>query len=216
MTAVRQTVRESLALYLVMGLGDFAGRQAVEIAREALEGGVTMLQLREKHAPLKQVIEQGAKIRELCRAKGVPFIVNDRVDVALLLDADGVHVGQDDLPYGLARDLLGPDKIIGVSTGLWEEAVVAQRDGADYVGIGAVYATGTKSDAGAPIGTSLIAKTAEQLKLPIVGIGGIDAGNAAQVVAAGADGVAVVSAITRHPQPKEAARELLKAIGEHI
>lgn len=214
MTAVRQTVRESLALYLVMGLGDFAGRKAVEIAREALEGGVTMLQLREKHAPLKQVIEQGAKIRELCRAKGVPFIVNDRVDVALLLDADGVHVGQDDLPYGLARDLLGPDKIIGVSTGLWEEAVIAQRDGADYVGIGAVYATGTKSDAGTPIGTSLIAKTAEQLKLPIVGIGGIDAGNAAQVVTAGADGVAVVSAITRHPQPKEAASELLKAIGK--
>ncbi|WP_409341135.1 thiamine phosphate synthase [Paenibacillus sp. MBLB4367] len=210
----RQAVRGSLALYLVMGLEGYEGRDAIAIAREALDGGVTMLQLREKKAPLKQVLELGGIIRDLCRDKGVPFIVNDRVDVALLLDADGVHVGQDDIPYALARSLLGPDKIIGVSTGLWEEALEAHKDGADYVGIGAVYATGTKSDAGEPIGTALIAKTARELGIPIVGIGGIDASNAAAVVEAGADGVAVVSAITRQQSPKEAARKLLQAIGK--
>lgn len=208
------SIREHLSLYLVMGLESHNGKDAWTIAKEAIEGGVTIVQLREKKAPLGQVLAQGLRIRELCRDLGVPFLVNDRVDVALLLDADGVHVGQEDIPYPMARKLLGPDKIIGVSTGLWEEVVQASKDGADYVGIGAVYATGSKADAGAPIGTSLIERVSKELRLPNVGIGGIDAGNASAVTAAGADGVAVISAIIKQASPLQAAQELLKAIGK--
>lgn len=209
---LRQRIRQYLPVYLVMGLEGNDKLTAVELAKDALEGGVSLLQLREKNAPLHKVLEQGRQIRELCRKYHVPFIVNDRIDVALLLDADGVHVGQDDIPGSQARKLLGPSKIIGVSAGTMEEAEYAVAEGADYLGVGAVYATLSKSDAGEPIGTNLITQIHKRWNIPMVGIGGINNNNAHHVIAAGADGVAVVSAITTQSSARNAAAMLLNHV----
>lgn len=208
----RERLSCDLQVYLVMGLEDYGGRTALQIAREAIAGGATMIQLREKNAPLKQVLEQGAQLRELCRELGVPFLVNDRVDVALLLDADGVHVGQDDIPGTEARRLMGEDKIIGISAGTMEEAEWAMENGADYLGVGPVYATMTKQDAGEAVGPALIDAIASRWTIPIVGIGGIHQDNAAAVIEAGAKGVAVVSAITRQSDPQAAAQAIAAAV----
>ncbi|OXM85904.1 thiamine phosphate synthase [Paenibacillus rigui] len=204
----RKNIHSYMPLYLVLGLHEQEGRSALEIAREAIAGGVTFVQLREKNAPLRQVLEQGIQLRELCRNHGIPFVVNDRVDVAILLDADGVHVGQDDLPGLEARKLLGDDKIVGISAGTLEEAEWAMEQGADYLGVGAIYATFTKQDAGAAIGTDLLREVKGRWNIPVVGIGGITRGNAPEVMAAGADGIAVVSAITKQSNPQIAASEL--------
>ncbi|MNC38569.1 Thiamine-phosphate synthase [compost metagenome] len=145
----------------------------------------------------------------MCRELGIPFVVNDRVDIALLLDADGIHVGQDDLPAPEVRKLIGPDRFVGVSAGSWEEARWALEQEADYLGIGPVYGTPTKPDAGEAIGFELITRlTAECGGVPRVGIGGINRSNAGLVTGAGADGIAVVSAISRSSSPREAAAEL--------
>lgn len=210
-----RSLPDALSVYLVMDLSPYEGRSALETAKAALDGGITMLQLREKKAPLRQVVEQGRAIREACRSYGVPFLVNDRVDVALLLEADGVHVGQDDLPGLDARQLLGKDAIIGVSAGTMEEAEWAVSQQADYLGVGAVYRTLTKGDAGSPIGTDLFGRLkARWPDLPLVGIGGIQADNAAPVIQAGADGVAVVSAIAGQADPKTASAKLLDHVRE--
>ncbi|NHN28500.1 thiamine phosphate synthase [Paenibacillus agricola] len=201
-----------LQVYLVMGLDGHGERTALEIAEEALAEGVTMIQLREKNAPLKEILKQGAQLKVLCQQYKVPFIVNDRVDVALLLDADGVHVGQDDLPGKEARQLLGPNKIIGISAGNLSEAEWAMASGADYLGVGPIYSTATKQDAGSAIGTGLIREIRERWAIPIVGIGGIDQSNTSEVILAGADGVAVVSAICSHPDPGYASRALLTIV----
>ncbi len=209
----RSDVRRYLSVYLVMDLSGHEGRPPLEIARAALDGGTKMIQLREKKAPLSRVIDEGRALRELCREYGVPFLVNDRVDVALALDADGVHVGQDDLPGSEARKLLGEHKIIGISAGTMAEAEWAVAQGADYLGVGAVYSTLTKGDAGAPIGTGLIAEIKQRWpRIAMVGIGGIDASNAEPVIQAGADGVAVVSAIVRQSDPSSAARQLKQKV----
>lgn len=209
----RSDVRRYLSVYLVMDLSGHEGKSALDIARAALDGGVRMIQLREKKAPLARVIEEGKTLRELCLEYGVPFLVNDRVDVALALDADGVHVGQDDLPGSEARKLLGQDKIIGISAGTMAEAEWAMAQGADYLGVGAVYSTLTKGDAGAPIGTGLISEIKQRWPhISMVGIGGIDASNAASVIQAGADGVAVVSAIVRQSDPCSAVRQLKQEV----
>ncbi|MEK3722044.1 thiamine phosphate synthase [Paenibacillus sp. FSL H8-0034] len=203
---------QDLQVYLVMGLDGFGERTALEIAQEALADGVTMIQLREKKAPLKQILEQGAELKALCRQYKVPFMVNDRIDVALLLDADGVHVGQDDIPGTEARRLLGPDKIIGISAGTMEEAEWAMSNGADYLGVGPIYSTSTKLDAGHAIGGDLIRDITARWSIPIVGIGGIDETNAIEVIRAGANGIAVVSAIYNHPDPGYAAQSLLRMV----
>ncbi|PZE22884.1 thiamine phosphate synthase [Paenibacillus xerothermodurans] len=195
-----------------MGVEAAGHRTALQMAQEALAGGVTMLQLREKHAQLKQVMEQGKQLRDLCREFSVPFIVNDRIDVALLLDADGVHVGQDDLPGLAARRLLGDDKIIGISAGTMEEAEWAMENGADYLGVGPIFSTSTKPDAGEAIGTGLIRDIAARWDVPLVGIGGINHNNASQVIAAGAHGVAVVSAITQQHDPRNAGYTLAENV----
>jgi thiamine-phosphate pyrophosphorylase len=199
-----------------MGLQGSEARSAFELAREALEGGVTLLQLREKKAPLHRILEEGRAIRELCHKYHVPFIVNDRIDVALLLDADGVHVGQDDIPGSDARKLLGSSKIIGISAGNMAEAEYAIAQGADYLGVGAIYSTLTKDDAGEPIGTSLLTQISNTWNMPMVGIGGINHDNAGKVITAGADGVAVVSAITASHMPRSSASMLLHNVRESL
>ena len=208
----REQMARHLPVYLVLGLDGNGGRTALEVAAEAIAGGVTLIQLREKKAQLRRVLEEGSRLRELCRSHGVPFVVNDRIDLAILLDADGVHVGQDDVPGLQARQLLGEDKIVGISAGNWEEAEWAMSQRPDYLGIGPIYATATKQDAGEAIGTSLIEKVKERWSIPVVGIGGIQSSNAAAVIRAGAEGVAVVSAITTHTDPRASASRLLEVV----
>ncbi len=208
-------LREWLKLYLVMDMQSYEGRTAEEIAREAIEGGVTMIQWREKSQPLRDVLDVSLRVRALCRELGIPFVVNDRVDIALLLDADGVHVGQDDLPAPEVRRLMGQDRFVGVSAGSWDEARWALEQEADYLGVGPIYGTPTKPDAGDAIGFGLLGRLkAECPGIPRVGIGGINRTNAGLVTGAGADGIAIVSAITRSSNPQEAAAELKRLI-EH-
>ncbi len=198
----------TFGLYVVTDSGLARGRPLVEIVAAAIRGGADAVQLREKEAPARAQLALGRRLRDLTREAGVLFIVNDRADLAVALDADGVHVGQDDLPPDVARRIVGPERIIGVSAGTLDEALAARDAGADYLGVGPIYATATKPDAGAATGTELIAAIRRRVDLPIVGIGGIGRDNAAVVLAAGAEGVAVVSAVVAADDPEAAAREL--------
>ncbi|GAA0664167.1 thiamine phosphate synthase [Natronoarchaeum mannanilyticum] len=200
--------------YLVTQESLSAGRSTVEIARAAIEGGVDAIQLRDKERSAKRRYETGRELREFTAEADVDLIVNDRVDLARAIDADGVHLGQDDLPVPAARELLGNDAIIGKSTSFVEEAIEAEREGADYLGVGAVYGTSSKDvpDDEADFGPERVAEIVEAVEIPVVGIGGIDAANAAAVAEAGAVGVAVISAITRADDPAAATRALREAV----
>lgn len=199
-------------LYVITDETLGGGRSHEEQARAALAGGAGVIQLRDKSAASRRLYEAAAAIRALTRPAGALLIVNDRIDIALAADADGVHVGPDDLPVAVARRLL-PGKIVGASAGTVEEAIAAERDGADYLGVGAVYeARGSKADAGAPVGPERVAAVRAAVRLPLVGIGGIKAANAAPVIAAGADGVAVITGIVAAPDIAAAARELLAVV----
>ena len=200
--------------YLVTQESLSAGRSTVEIARAAIEGGVDAIQLRDKNQSALRRYETGQRLRELTAQTGVDLIVNDRVDLAQAIDADGVHLGQSDLPVPVARDLLGEDAVIGKSTSFVEEARAAEREGADYLGVGAVYGTSSKDvpDDEADFGPERVREVVDAVEIPVVGIGGIDAANAAAVAAAGADGVAVISAITSAEDPAAATRELRAAV----
>ncbi|KYH33402.1 thiamine-phosphate synthase [Moorella mulderi DSM 14980] len=199
-------------LYVIITTNLGGGRPTLELVRQALAGGATAIQLREKDLPARELVELGREIRQLTRAAGATFIVNDRLDVALAVEADGVHIGQEDLPARVARELLGPGKILGVSTGTVLEARQAVADGADYLGVGSIYATRSKEDAGEPIGLAGLKAIRAAVTVPLVAIGGINSNNAAEVIAAGADGVAVVSAVIGAPDVAAAARELLAAV----
>ncbi|HVP18800.1 MAG TPA: thiamine phosphate synthase [Spirochaetia bacterium] len=199
-------------LYLVTDSGLLQGRTLVEVVEAALRGGVTAVQYREKSAPTRRMIEEARELRQLCRAAGVPFIVNDRVDVALAVDADGVHVGQDDMPAAVARRLIGKGRILGVSAVDAEEARRAEADGADYIGASPIFATPTKPDAPRPMGVEGLRKLAYAVRVPVVAIGGVNANNAAAMIAAGASGVAVVSAIMAADDAEAAARAIRMAV----
>jgi len=207
-----QTWKEKLGVYLVIGIEDAGGRTALETVRLAIAGGADAVQLREKHAPLSRVLEVGREMRALCREHGVPFIVNDRVDVALLLDADGVHVGQDDLPASEVRKLVDGRMFIGVSASSTEEARNALAQGADYLGVGSIYATSSKADAGDPVTPALIGEIRKFSYVPIVAIGGITGDNCPEVMKQGANGVAVISAIVGQPDPRQAAARLREVV----
>jgi thiamine-phosphate pyrophosphorylase len=188
------------------------GRSHVAIADAAIRGGATAIQLRMKDAPARAVLDAARAIVERCREAGVTFVVNDRIDVALASGADGVHVGQDDLPAEDARALIGASFFLGVSAATIEEARSAVRAGADYLGVGAVYATATKADAGAAVGPARIAEIAANCDLPVVGIGGITPNNAATVIRAGAAGVAVITAVTTADDMIDATRRIRDAV----
>lgn len=194
-------------LYVVTDAGLSRGRSHRTVIEAAIVGGVTVVQYREKHASTRQMIVEAQELRELTRRAGVPLIVNDRVDVALAVDADGVHVGQDDMPVALARQLIG-NKLLGVSAHSLSEALQAVRDGADYLGVGPIFATTTKPDAASPIGLDGLRAIRQHVSIPIVAIGGINQANAADVMRAGADGVAVVSAVVSADDVTAAARQL--------
>jgi len=188
------------------------GRSHLEIANAAIRGGATAVQLRMKDAPARAIVETARAIASQCREAGVAFIVNDRIDVALASGADGVHVGQDDLSAAAARALLGVGPLLGVSAATVEEAAAAAKAGADYLGVGAVYATATKADAGAAVGLARIRQVAGSRALPVVGIGGITIDNAAAVIHAGAAGVAVITAVTMAEDMAEATRRLRQEV----
>ena len=203
-------------VYLVTQANRSRGRSTEETVAAAIEGGVTAVQLREKHATVRERYELARTLRERTRTAGVTFVVNDRADLAVAVDADGVHLGDDDLPIPAAREVLGPERCIGRSVSTVEAAEAAERAGADYLGVGAVYATTSKDvpESEAEIGTETVADIAAAVDVPIVGIGGVTPENAGEVVAAGADGVAVISAITAADDPKSATRELADIVAE--
>ncbi len=189
------------------------GHDLVALARHVAEGGATLVQLRDKRSATQAMVERARAIKAALEPYGVPLVVNDRVDVALAAHADGVHVGPDDMAVGDARRALGPDAIIGLSIKTVDEAATVPLALIDYAGVGGVYATGSKVQKSAPIGTAGLARVAAALRrrkpdFPVVGIAGIDAGNAGAVIAAGADGVAVISALSIHKDPAAAARGL--------
>jgi thiamine-phosphate pyrophosphorylase len=197
--------------YLVTQASRSAGRDTVEIVEAAIEGGVDAVQLREKDTTARHRYELGTRLREVTAAADVPLIVNDRVDIAMAIDADGVHLGQSDLPVGAARELLGPDAIIGCSASTVADAEAAAADGADYLGVGAVYPTDSKADIDDDefaIGPERVRTVAESVSIPVVGIGGITADNAGTVVDGGAVGVAVITAITQADDPAHATAQL--------
>ena len=204
-----------LTLYLVVGSDVTRGRPLDEVVTAAVRGGVTLVQLREKALSDAELVAAARALKGRLAPLGVPLIVNDRAEVARAAGADGVHLGSDDLDAARAREILGPAGLIGVSAGTPEEAARVDKGLADYVGIGSVYATATKPDAGAPIGIAGLTGLARTLRpLPVVAIGGIGARQAAEVMAAGvADGIAVVSAICGAEDPEAAARSLRGEIG---
>jgi thiamine-phosphate diphosphorylase len=196
-------------LYVITDEQVGRGRSHLQIAEAAILGGADVLQLRDKESSGGRLFRVALQLRKLTREAKVPLIVNDRLDIALAVDADGVHLGQADLPASVARNIMGSGRILGVSAETVAEAVAAEKDGADYLGVGPVFdARGTKPDAGEPRGLELIANVRRHCRLPIVAIGGIDADNARKVLEAGADAVAVISAIAAADDIEEAARRM--------
>jgi thiamine-phosphate diphosphorylase len=199
------------SLYVVLDRTAARGRDLVELLALALAGGSRMIQLREKEWPSGRVLPLAEVLRAACAAAGATFIVNDRVDLALAVGADGVHLGQDDLPARAARPLLRPGMILGISTHGVEQARAAQADGADYVAVGSMFATTSKADFQL-VGTELMRKLRGEIRVPLVGIGGITPDNVSEVIQAGADGVAVISAVCAAADPKAAAVQFLTQI----
>lgn len=204
--------RENLRLYLVTDRPLSLGRDIDWIVEEAVKGGATMVQLREKDCSTREFIELAAKLKETLKPLGIPLLINDRIDVALAVDADGVHIGQSDMPYKTARALLGPDKIIGLSVENMEDIRVANELDVDYVGISPVYSTHTKTDTAAPFGLEGLREAVKLSIHPTVAIGGMNMKTAKDVMACGTDGIAVVSAIVSADSPCEAARNLLEVM----
>lgn len=182
---------------------------------KVLEGGASMIQLRHKSASGEQLYRWATAIQALCRAHNALFVVNDRVDIALAADAEGVHLGQGDLPAKEARKLLGPKKIMGISVSTPEEAMRAEKEGADYVGFGHIFETSSKEKHSRPLGPEAIAAVKAAVGIPVVAIGGINRKNAALTIASGASGIAVIAAISRAAEPENAARELVNIIQHH-
>jgi thiamine-phosphate pyrophosphorylase len=198
-------------LYVILDRTVAAGRDLGELLDAVIAGGARMVQLREKTWPSGQLLPLAERLRARCREAGVTFVMNDRVDLALAIEADGVHLGQDDLPPRLARPLLRQSMILGVSTHSVEQARRAQADGADYVAVGAMFPTSTKPEFEL-VGPALVRAVRGEIRVPLIGIGGITPDNVGQVISAGADGVAVISAVCASPDPRAASAHFLDAI----
>lgn len=201
------------SIYLVTDDGCLQGRALIDCVREALEGGVTLVQYRAKTASSAEMYAEALQLKALCDSFNVPLIINDRLDIAMAVGAAGVHLGQDDLPCAAARKLLGEDYIIGVSAHNPAEAKAALQSGADYLGCGAVFGTATKADV-KKLGTEGLAAICKAKGLPVVGIGGVTADNYREVRAAGADGAAIVSGILAQPDIRATVRAIAKVSQE--
>lgn len=205
----------ALQLYAVTDSRWLNGNSLAEVVEKALAGGVTCVQLREKHLPFDEFLRTAKEIKALCKNSHVPFIVDDNLDIALACDADGLHIGQNDMPAAKARQLLGPDKFLGVSAQTAQQAVTACRDGADYLGVGAVFPTGTKTDA-VEVPLDMLKTITAAVDIPVVAIGGINADNIAQLSGTGIAGAAVVSAIFAQKDIKKAAANLRQLIAKEF
>lgn len=194
--------KQALALYLVTDKGRLEGRDFYTVVEEALAGGITMLQLREKKETGRQFYETAVRLKAMAQKYQVPFLINDRIDIALAVDADGVHVGQKDIPVAVVRELVGKHKIVGATANTALLAQKAQKEGADYVGAGAVFATGTKEDA-KPLTKEELTHIAESITIPVVAIGGITVENAPKLVGTQIAGLAVSSGILASHRIKE-------------
>lgn len=211
----KEQLTEALLLYAVTDR-HWTGEQTLhEQLEEALEGGTTFVQLREKDLDEKTFLEEAVDFKELCAKYNVPFVINDNVQIALAMDADGVHVGQSDMESGAVRDLLGPDKIIGVSAGTVEQAVLAEARGADYLGVGAVYTTSSKDDADA-VSHETLKAICEAVDIPVVAIGGITEANTPALAGTGIAGISVISAIFGQKDIKSATASLKQVAYETV
>ena len=195
-------------LYFVTDRGLCRNRSLTEVVLAAVRGGASCVQLREKDYATRFFVEEASRLRDILREAGVPLIINDRLDVALAVGADGVHIGQEDMPYDIARRLLGPEAIIGLSVETWEDVERAQGLDVDYLGVSPIFETPTKTDTKGSWGIEGLRRVRAYSRHPLVAIGGLNAANAADAVMAGADSVAVVSAICAAPDPLAASRQL--------
>lgn len=209
--ALTPNLTQNLTLYLVTDRPACQGRDLLDVVRAALAGGATLVQVREKWAEAREFVELARAVKALTAPLGVPLVVNDRADVALAADADGLHVGQSDLHALDARAIIGPDRILGLSVHTEEEALAARGLPVDYLGAGPLFPTGTKTDADPPVGPEGLARIVARAGVPVVAIGGIGVGNAHTAARSGAAGVAVVSALCSAHDPQAAARAILEA-----
>lgn len=201
--------KKDLLLYAVTDRHWLNGRTLYSVVKESLDGGVTFLQLREKELDEVHFLEEAKELQQLCREYQVPFIVNDNVDIAIAMDADGVHVGQSDMEAGDVRAKLGSDKIIGVSAQTVEQAVLAEKHGADYLGVGAVFPTGSKDDAD-DVSYETLKAICEAVSIPVIAIGGITQENVKELAGSGICGIAVISAIYAQKDIRKASEDLKK------
>lgn len=200
--------KNAMQLYAITDRNWLNGNTLASQVEDALRGGATFLQLREKNASKKEIIKEALEIKEICKKYNVPFVIDDDVDIAKEIDADGVHIGQNDASYKYARDILGDNKIIGMTAHNLEEALTAQNSGADYVGVGAVFNTSTKLDT-IPMSRETLMQITSNISIPVVAIGGINENNILELKGSGVDGVAVISAIFSKEDITEAANNLL-------
>jgi len=212
---MRDKLAESLLLYAVTDRHWLGERTLYDVVRESLDGGVTFLQLREKDLDDENFYREAVELQALAREYGVPFVVNDNVDIAVRMDADGVHVGQSDMEAGDVRALIGPDKILGVSAQTVEQAILAEKRGADYLGVGAVFPTGSKDDAD-DVSFETLKAICDAVSIPVVAIGGITLANTPELAGSGICGIAVISAIYGQKDIYEATVSLKKVTKEMV
>lgn len=210
----REELTKSLLLYAVTDRHWLDGRTLYEVVKESLDGGATFMQLREKTLDEETFYQEAVELQALCKEYGVPFVVNDDVDIAVRMNADGVHVGQSDMEAGDVRALIGPDKILGVSAQTVEQAKLAEERGADYLGVGAVFPTGSKDDA-EDVPFETLKEICQAVSIPVIAIGGITEGNTPALAGSGICGIAVISAIYAQEDIPEATRRL-KAVTEEM
>ena len=211
----RKELADSLLLYAVTDRHWLGERTLADVVKESLDGGVSFLQLREKDLDQERFYEEAVELQALAAQYGVPFVVNDDVDIALRMDADGVHVGQSDMEAGDVRALIGPDKILGVSAQTVGQAVLAEKRGADYLGVGAVFPTGSKDDA-EDVSYETLRDICDAVSIPVVAIGGITPENTPELAGSGICGIAVISAIYAQKDIREAAAKLRKITEETV
>ena len=212
----RDEIRKGMLLYAVTDQSWLKeGQTLLSVCEDVLANGATFLQIREKDLDADSFEAEAAKLKALCARYGVPYVVNDSVEIALAIDADGVHVGQSDIRGRDIRSLIGPDKILGISAGTVEEAQAAEAAGADYIGVGAVFGTSTKKNA-RNLSVEKLKEISSAVSIPVVAIGGINARNLMELSGSGVDGVAVVSAIFAAEDPGKATRELLALAKEMV